>query len=143
DVYRRQQPCDERDGKCRVEDTGPCKQANRRIAHTERAKREAYGSGQGDNSSSGAGKLQEKTGRREGRKRHGLISFLRADGLSTRRSSSDAKRSFAERSLILRARRSSCLRSRTSLSTIPSRSASAEPPQKRSIMFRTARTATF
>jgi len=44
---------------------------------------------------------------------------------------------------ILRARRSNCLRSRTSLSTMPSTRASADPPQKRSMIFFTARTATF
>src|SRR5580704_8073330 len=46
-------------------------------------------------------------------------------------------------SAILRARRSSCLRSSTALSTMPRTSCSADPPQKRSMMLFTARTATF
>src|SRR5215471_12342238 len=46
-------------------------------------------------------------------------------------------------SAILRVRRSNALRSKIALSTIPMTSSSAEPPQKRSIMPFTARTATF
>ncbi len=126
---RRQQLAQKRHRQSDDENRPPDCQTERDAAYTESCESESCQTCERDGA---RGRLQNVRGeiRREvenGREDHDFASLRWAD----------------LRSAIFWVRRSSWRRSRTALSTMPMTSCSAEPPQKRSMMCFTARTATF
>ncbi len=123
DWHGRKDPTQHRHRQGGVEHRGPGEQAHGSRLHAKGGQSETCGGPECEGACCGVRELRHQIrGRLHGsRGDHGFSSF----------------------SAILRARRSSCLRLRTALSTIPRTSCSAEPPQKRSMIPLTARTATF
>src|SRR5208282_4945675 len=143
-----------RHGERAIEHNGPGEKSHGRAPDAKRDQSEPCGAGERESARGRIQELRDEAGGRgeSGNGRHSLTSFLSAIFFSPVFFSVICLWALCLGAIcpsefclseIFRASRSSCLRSSTALSTMPRTNCSADPPQKRSIMLFTARTATF